>query len=132
MRTNYTPGYPKDRRSDRQRLQAAASRVADLERMAARVVARLTGAYVELQDDNNRPAMPDVRIEYHDGSTAYVEVVTDIDQAYASTYREIGRRQWLLDGSLLGRRWWVRLTGQASLKRLNHVHFDPTALQTTK
>jgi len=116
MKTSYTPGYPEDRRSDRQRLRAAASPIADFERMAARVVARLTDAYVELQDDNSKSWMPELRIEYRDGSTAYVEVVTDIDPAYASTYREIGRRKWRLDGSLLGRRWRVRLTGQASLK----------------
>jgi len=42
--------------------------------MAARVVARLTGETVTLQDDNSVDGMPDLRIDYGDGRVAYGEV----------------------------------------------------------
>lgn len=86
-------GYPEDKRSAAQQAKAAASILGDVEQMAARVVARLTGEEVTLQDDNSVEGMPDIRIDYKDGRIGYVEVTTDIDQGYAemtSTLRAKG------------------------------------------
>ena len=53
--------------------------VGDFEGMAARVVARLTGERVVIQDDGSKPAMPDIRVDYDDKPAAYVEAVVDAD-----------------------------------------------------
>jgi hypothetical protein len=76
------------------RRQQERSHLGDFEMAAARVVARLTGERVVLQDDNTRPGMPDLRIEFTDRSPAFVEVVTDIDREYSPSFKpcEASRR----------------------------------------
>jgi hypothetical protein len=61
----------------------------DFERLAGRVLTRFLRAPVYLADDGSLDGMPDLRIEYSDGSTVYAEVVTDTDERYAQTYAEL-------------------------------------------
>jgi hypothetical protein len=82
----FQPGYPIDARPrDRvARLQEKA--VGDFEYASARVVARLTGEPVTLQDDGSQDSMPDIRIDYSNRPPAFMEVWTDIDENYAATW----------------------------------------------
>jgi hypothetical protein len=89
MDPDFTPGYPIDLRAEERRRRAAKGPVGDFEGMAARVVARLTGEKVIIQDDGSRSAMPDIRIEYAAKPAAYVEAVVDIDTSYAAMDAEI-------------------------------------------
>ena len=86
---------------------------------AASIVARMTGARVVLQDDNRgAEGKPDLLIEYPDGRTGVIEVVTDIDPGRAAVIqaarvdhrRHAGR---LASGPFtvpgLARLWWVGL-----------------------
>src|SRR5262249_43087158 len=79
MMDDFRPGYPIDLRPDGMRMRESHGYAGDFEAMAARVVARLTGERVLIQDDNSVPGMADLRIEYTDRPTAYVEVVSDVD-----------------------------------------------------
>jgi hypothetical protein len=82
-------GYPFDRRDPRRRRSALSGPVGDLEGMAGRILARYTGETVVIQDDGSQDRMPDIRIDYPDRSSAFVEVVSDIDPAYAAVARRI-------------------------------------------
>jgi hypothetical protein len=83
--------------------------------MAARVVTRLTGERVIIQDDGSRPAMPDIRIEYAAKPAAYVEVVVDIGSSYAAMDAEISKGVQTLPSDRI---WWVRLSGRSNLKKV--------------
>jgi hypothetical protein len=112
-------GYPDDDRPDQQRRSAAASVVDDVERLAGRVVARLTGEHVVIQDNGSSDSMPDLRIDYTDRPAGYVEVWADIDPRYAAMSAAVARRQHLLPAPGLGRVWWARTSGSCRLGRLD-------------
>ena len=89
--------------------------------MAARVVARLTGVRVVLQDDGSRASMPDIRIEYPGRLPSYVEVWRDIDPKYAETTALLMERQHRLPHVATAqelRRDWQVTIGAAHLRRL--------------
>jgi len=104
------------------RLHDAASPLGDLEAAAARVVSRLTGQRVVIQDDNSSQGIPDLRIGYVDRRSAVVEVVADMDQEYGATYSALLRwgrgipAQISVAGS--GRMWWAVLSSGANVKVL--------------
>ncbi|WP_405147672.1 hypothetical protein OG589_08460 [Sphaerisporangium sp. NBC_01403] len=114
----FTPGYADDFRSDRKRLQDASSYVGDFEGAAGRVVARLTGEYVALQDDGSADRMPDLKIVYSGGRTAYGEVTLDIDESYAALGSEVLKRQYQVAAPSLKRIWWVTLSPKVRVNRL--------------
>jgi hypothetical protein len=87
----------------------------DFEGMAARVVARLTGERVVIQDDGSQPAMPDIRIDYVDQPPACVEAVVDIDPAYAAMDAEVWKPPRPIPAD---RVWHVRVSGRSNLKKL--------------
>lgn len=99
------------------RRQQERSHLGDFEMAAARVVARLTGERVVLQDDNTRPAMPDLRIEYLDRPRAFVEVVTDIDREYSALVQAVRGHQEIAAPEL-DRTWFVTLDSRAQVKNL--------------
>jgi hypothetical protein len=70
--------------------------VGDLEGVAGLIIARYTGASVVIQDDGSQDRMPDIRIDYPDRFSAYVEVVSDIDRSYAALVRRVAdpRSNW--------------------------------------
>lgn len=117
----FTPGYPDDLRSERKRLRDWSSYEGDFEGAAARVVARLTGEYVVLQDNGSSDGMPDLLIEYRDGRTAYGEITRDLDEAYAALGSEVLKRQFQLAAPTLGRVWWVTLAATARVSRLKRL-----------
>jgi len=84
--------------------------VGDFEGMAARVVARLTGERVVIQDDGRKPATVDIRIEYTDKPVAYVEVVVDMDPPYAAMEAEIWKSALPMPAK---RVWWVRASAKS-------------------
>lgn len=89
----------------------------DFEALAGRVVARLTGAPVVIQDDNSRDAMPDLRIDYPRRVPGYAEVWRDIEPGYAAMFRKVaGPRE--ISAARLGRIWWVTLSGAAPVDQL--------------
>jgi hypothetical protein len=116
-------GYPIDDRSDRQRASAAANILGDVEHVAARVVARLTGERVTIQDDNSVAGMPDLRIDYADGRVAYGEVATDIDRGYADMTSTLRRKGGGIPRELaapeLGRVWFIGLARRISFAKLD-------------
>jgi len=114
---DFQPGYPIDLRSDDMRMRDARSYEGDFEYMAARVVARLTGERVVIQDDNSVQGMADVRIEYADRPTAFVEIVSDVDPDYAQLNQLVFRDQQMATPSL-GRIWYVTVSKSARLKSL--------------
>jgi hypothetical protein len=71
-------GYPEDKRSAAQQAKAAADILGDVEHVAARVVARLAGETVTIQDDNSVDGLPDIRIDYRDGRVGYVEMTSTL------------------------------------------------------
>jgi hypothetical protein len=114
---DFSPGYPTDRRSEQRRRHAAEGPVGDFEGMAARVVARLTGENVVIQDDGSKPAMPDIRIDYNSKLPAYIEAVVDVDTSYAAMAAEI----WRLEPLPADLTWTVHITGRAPrLSQLRH------------
>jgi hypothetical protein len=82
-------GYPLDRRDPRRRQSAQSGPVGDLEGLAGRILARYTGESVVIQDDGSKDRMPDIRIDYMDRPSAFVEVVSHIDRAYAAIARRV-------------------------------------------
>ncbi|MFD5673008.1 hypothetical protein [Streptomyces sp. NPDC127040] len=109
-------GYPDDRRTEKQRKKAAADPLGfDFEGVAGRVIARLTGETVVIQDDNSVNGMPDLRIEYADGRIAFGEVWGDITRPYAAMSAVLAKRGSKLAAPHLNRIWWVRISG-----RFNH------------
>lgn len=107
---DFTLGYPVDLRSPERRRRWAEGSVGDFEGMAARVVARLTGERVVIQDDGSKPAMADIRIDYADKPVAYVEVVVDIEGSYAAMEWEIWRRASSMPAD---RCWQVSVSGSS-------------------
>ncbi len=87
-----TAGYPIDLRRPEQIARKQKSPTGDFEYAAGRIVARLTGERVVLQDDGSRNRMVDIRIDYDGREPGYVEVTTDIDGGYA------GMWSWLMRG----------------------------------
>jgi len=114
---DFRPGYPIDLRSDGMRMRDARSYEGDFEYMAARVVARLTGERVVIQDDNSVQGMADVRIEYPDRPTAFMEIVSDVDPDYAQLNQLVFRDQEMAAPSL-DRIWYVTISKSAKLKSL--------------
>ena len=82
-------GYPLDLRDPRRRQSAQSGPVGDLEGLAGRILARYTGESVVIQDDGSKDRMPDIRIDYTDRPSAFVEVVSHIDRAYAAIARRV-------------------------------------------
>lgn len=107
---DFTPGYPIDLRLPKRRTRMAQGPTGDFEEMAARVVARLTGKRVVIQDDGSKPGMVDIRIDHVVQPPAYVEVVVDIDPAYAQI-----EASWPVPAD---RVWHVRVSGRPNLKQL--------------
>jgi hypothetical protein len=83
--------------------------------MAARIVARLTGERVFIQDDGSKPGMPDIRIDYAVQPPAYVEAVVDIAPAYAAIEAEVWKPPRPIPADQV---WHVRVSGRANLKQL--------------
>jgi hypothetical protein len=117
---DFQPGYPIDLRSDGMRMRDARSYEGDFEYMAARVVARLTGERVVIQDDNSVQSMADVRIEYADRPTAFMEIVSDVDPDYAQLNQLVFRDQEMAAPSL-GRIWYITVSKSAKLKSLKRA-----------
>lgn len=117
----YRPGYPIDLRRPDQRARAERGPVGDLELKAGRVVARLTGRPVFLQDDGGSDGMVDMRIEYADRD-AFVEVTTDIDSGYAAMFSGLvkgGQIPEMVQMASLHRAWSVTLSGASRRRRLD-------------
>jgi len=114
----YRPGLPVDLRSEKQRRAASRSVTGDFEKAAARVVARYTGEKVLLIDDGSADSIPDVRIEYGDGRLGLVEVVLDMDPAWAATYAAVRKREFRIDGGGLACFWFVWLKPDTDLRLL--------------
>lgn len=114
---DFQPGQPIDLRPNEMRMREFHSYAGDFEALAARVVARLTGERVVIQDDNSVQGMADLRIEYADRPTAYVEIVSDVDPAYAQLNQLVFREQEMAAPSL-GRIWYVTVAKSAMLKLL--------------
>ena len=116
---SFVPGYPVDQRRPTQIYTAAQGPFGDFEGKAARVVARLTGERVTLQDDNRSPRTPDLRIDYSDGRVGIGEVVIDTDPRHAQSYEEIRRSGFAIPVEpALRRAWSVNVSAACSLKRL--------------
>ena len=60
-----------------------------------------------------RPTDAGHRIEYADGRLGYVEVVADIEPAYAGTWEHVARRGHVLPAPGLARTWYVTLKAGA-------------------
>jgi hypothetical protein len=114
---DFQPGYPIDLRPSSMRMRDSRSYDGDFEAMAARVVARLTGERVVIQDDNSVQGMADLRIEYADRPIAFVEIVSDVDPDYAALNRLVFQKQEI-EASSLGRIWYVTVAKTAKLKSL--------------
>lgn len=112
---DFRPGYPIDLRPDRRVASLQKGPVGDVEYTAGRVIARLTGQSVILQDDGSQEMMPDIRIEYAGRPPGFVEVVTDIDSNYAQSWSVLmkwqGQLPFVKPGSTLRRAWQVTLSG---------------------
>jgi hypothetical protein len=123
---DFTPGQPIDRRPPERQRKQAASYLGDFEGAAARVVARLTGNYVEIYDDGSSRSMPDLKIVDRSGKTAFGEVTQDVDSAYAALGNEVLKRRYEVAAPTLRRIWWVTLTPDARVNDL--VRALPRAL----
>ena len=86
-------GYPIGLRHAERVARHREQAVDDFELAAGRVVARLTGEAVVLQDDGSENSMPDIRIDYADRSPAFAEVWIDIDSNYAAMYAKLMQRE---------------------------------------
>lgn len=115
-------GYPIDCRTPAQISRCAQSPHGDFERTAARVVARLTGEPVFLQDDGSEDRMPDIRIEHLGRGPDYVEVWTDTDPDYAAMEARLLKPKKELPLELaapgLSRVWWVVVSGATKIDQL--------------
>ncbi len=115
-------GYPDDDRSDQQRSRYAASVVGDVEYLAGRVVARLTGEHVVIQDNGSSDSMPDIRIDYADRPAGYVEVSVDIDRRYAAMSAAVAKQRheqgYGFAAPGLGRVWWAWTSGSCRVGKL--------------
>jgi hypothetical protein len=111
-----------------ERRSTASGTIGDFEAMAARVVARLTGHKVILQDDGSSEGMPDIRIEYPDGSKGYAEVVMDYDASHGAMSAEVLKRSGEITAPGLNRSWWLWLSADCNLRRLEQA--APQLLRT--
>lgn len=116
------PGYPVDRRLKQRVASLRAGPVGDFEYMAARVMARLTGEVVILQDDGSQDAMADIRIEYAHRPVAYAEVWADVDSGYAGMVSRLSQRGQKLPAEFripgVHRDWFVTVSGKCHVGRL--------------
>ncbi|GAA3638163.1 hypothetical protein GCM10022223_66380 [Kineosporia mesophila] len=112
-------GYPRDRRSESQRQQAASSPFGDFEFVAGRVVARATGARVWIWDDNSQPKMPDLRIQYPHAPEldGYGEVVMAVNADHAALDRKLAGGGSLRRESSLQWGWFLTLSPKIRLDR---------------
>lgn len=108
-------GVPVDDRPAAMRSRIDAGHLGDFELAAARVVARLTGERVVLQDDNSSPGMVDIRIDYREKPPGFVEVVTDIEPAYSALVDKVRRHQQIV-APRLRRVWYVTLDSRAQVR----------------
>lgn len=121
-------GIAVDQRPTGIRSRAIRKPLGDVEGTAAQLVARQTGAQVFLQDDNRgSEGKPDLRVEYHDGRTAVIEVVTDIEPGRAAVIQAARQDHTRPAGRLTGgpftvpglkRTWWVGLRNTTGLGEL--------------
>lgn len=116
MQTFY-PGQPIDNRTEAMRKRAFTSYLGDLEFAAARVIARLTGERVIIQDDNSAQHMVDLRIDYHARPPAFVEVVADVEPSYAQMTQLVFRDKEIVAPEL-GRIWHVTVAETVNLRAL--------------
>lgn len=118
----YQPGYPIDRRPPPRVGRLHRGPLGDFESAAARVVARLTGERVILQDDGSQIGMADIRIDYADHRPGFVEVWADVNPRYAATYsRLMSRGQSLpleLPMASVRRDWFVTVGSTSNLRVL--------------
>jgi len=112
-------GQPIDARPPERARRLRQKAVGDFEWAAARVVARLTGAPVTLQDDGSHNGMPDIRIDYKDRPPAFMEVWTDIDSNYAAMYATLRQPKDELPNIAAAPR--LRRDWQVTLGRTAHV-----------
>jgi hypothetical protein len=120
--TEFRPGYPFDLRRADHRARAERGPVGDLELTAGRIVARLTGQRVYLQDDGSSDGMVDVRIEYANREPAYLEVTTDIEHGYAAMWSGLmksGQIPQVVTMPSLHRQWSVTLSGAIQRRSLD-------------
>jgi hypothetical protein len=115
----YEPGHPIDLRPEKRKARLFESPTGDFEARAARVVARLTGERVILQDDGSSDGMVDIRIEHADGRIGYVEVWADVDPGWAATYSRLlksGNQLPLeIPIATLNREWFIVVSGASRL-----------------
>lgn len=119
---DFEPGHPVDERLPQRAERESHSVDGDFERMAARVLARLTGERVVLQDDGSEDGMADIRVEHSDRDPDYVEVWTDVDEKYAAlSQRLYGKERTLpLEISVSGSHvWFVTLARATNVNRLS-------------
>jgi hypothetical protein len=117
-------GYPEDQRTPGQIERENRKIYGDFEFPAARVIARLTGARVLLQDDNSKDAIPDIRLEYDSGTIGVGEVTVDIDGQYAAMtsglMKDPNRSGQRIPRPVLvpdsGRTWFVGVSGAFRLQ----------------
>jgi hypothetical protein len=125
-------GYPLDRRDPRRQRSAQSGPVGDLEGLAGRIIARYTGESVVLQDDGSQDRMPDIRIDYTDRPSAYVEVVADIDPAYAATARHVAEPKSAWESPNLTRAWVLTVSKNCHIDALSaHIIDLVVALETS-
>lgn len=118
----FTRGTPIDLRPGAQVANRAAGPLGDFEYWSARVMARVSGHRVTLQDDGSRDRMPDIRIDHPDTAPSFAEVWTDIDEDYAAMYSRImkphGQLPLELVDPTLKRVWFVTISGAGNVRRL--------------
>jgi hypothetical protein len=118
----FQPGSPTDRRPARRVSKLHQGPLGDFEGAAARVVARLTGKPVIIQDDGSRDSMVDIRIDYQARDPGFVEVWTDVDPGYAATYSSLMGRGYevplRIEMAALRRNWYVTVSGASQLRTL--------------
>jgi hypothetical protein len=118
----WTPGYPLDHRHPTRVASLNRSYGGDFEWKVARVVARLMGEVVVLQDNGSLPGMVDMRIEYLNGRLGFVEVFSDTDEADAAMRAGLYGQDRTLPRDHaapgLGRVWFVTVSSQTRLRSL--------------
>lgn len=92
---------------------------------------QILGVPVTQNDDGTENAMPDLKIEYRDGTHAGVEIVRDILQPRAKQEQALATRGDFLSVPGLQRSWAVNLTPTASIRSVYTV-LPPLLLDAEK